>query len=79
MDLAGAVATVTAAGLAVGRAGLTAPGVAVLALTANPRALVGDGAARAMTMPLLGENDDESEIVHSEPPFPHHPDCPDWR
>ena len=67
-DLAGAVTSVPTAGLAVGRGGLAAPGVAVLALAAEPRASVGGSAARALTTPLLGENDDESEIVHFEPP-----------
>jgi len=66
-------------GLAAGGIGLAAPGVAVLALAAESRVSVGDSATWALTTPLLGESDDESEIVHSEPPFPRHPDCPDWR
>jgi hypothetical protein len=64
MDLAGAVATVTAAGLAVGRGGLAAPGVAVLALAAESDRTVGDSTALALATPLLGKNDGESEIVH---------------
>jgi hypothetical protein len=65
-------------GLAVGGAGLASPGVAALALPAEPMGSVGDSAARALPTPLLGEDDGESETVHSEPPLLRNPDCPDW-
>jgi hypothetical protein len=47
----------------VGGGGLAPPGVAVLALAAETGTRVSDCTARALTTPLLGESDDESEIV----------------
>jgi hypothetical protein len=57
-----------AAGLAARGGGLTAPGLTVLALAAESQVPVGDGAARALATPLLGEDDGESEIVHPNLP-----------
>jgi hypothetical protein len=52
-------------GLAAWGGGLASPGVAVLALTAESDGSVGDSTTRALATPLVGENDGESEIVHS--------------
>jgi len=73
------VADAATVGLAAASGGLTSPGASVLALAAESKGPVGDSAARALATPLLGEDDGESEIVHSEPPFTRNPDCPDWR
>jgi hypothetical protein len=67
-DVPGAARDPTASCLASGRSGLAPPSVAVLALTAETKGLVGDSATRALATPLVGENDGESEIVHPNLP-----------
>jgi hypothetical protein len=47
--------------------GLTPPGVAVLALAAEPKGSISDSTTWALA-PLLGENDGKSEIVHPNLP-----------
>jgi hypothetical protein len=48
--------------------GLTPPGVAVLALAAEPKGSISDSTTWALAAPLLGENDGKSKFVHPNLP-----------
>ena len=63
-SLADAVADPATGGLAAGRGGLAPPSAAALALAAESKGRVGGGATRALTAPLLREDDGESAIAH---------------
>ena len=66
MEAAAGASTV---GLASRDGDLATPSPTVLALAAEPEQVVGDSTAWALTTPLVGEYDDESEIVHPNLPL----------